>query len=334
MFNEILKIDPQLDAAALSKMENSLGKRFSKIAKKFGKGLTAAVELGGIATIGAELISKVLNPLQDIKEAIDKTLNKGSDIAVQARQFGSTPAELAKLQAFGTASGIDPSEINRLVEKFQAAVSEAVADPTKQTSVRQFVGEKDSVKGFFDYIQGLRSLDKNQQVQAQQEIFGEKFIGRMSEFVQADFKDLAKKFSGLNPEQFSAATARAEKLDQKNKENMTIREWNDFIAKSKAISGGGIDAINASEIQKLKTQNENIKDTKKVVSLDQAMNEMQDQLAKLSKEILLNIPELMKTMQFVIKGMQKSVEGWELIFKMFRGSGNKLMRLLGFGGDK
>ncbi len=154
----------------------------------------------------------------------------------------------------------------------------------------------------------------------------------MSEFLQADFGKLAERFGGLNEAGFTKATGHAEKLDQINKENIAVREWNDFITKSGLINKGALGAINQSEVQKLNAQNENLKDVKGVVTLDQQMNEIQNQLQKLAKEILLNIPELMSSMKVVVAALQKSVEGWELIFKAFRGGGSKFMRLLGFGG--
>src|SRR4051812_42229231 len=101
MFTEILRIRPQLDNSDMNNMERTLTSRFGRVAKKFSAGLKAAVILGA----GAALLEKVLNPLNETREAIDRTLNKSSDLTTSAKQFGSTPGELLRLQGLAGAKG-------------------------------------------------------------------------------------------------------------------------------------------------------------------------------------------------------------------------------------
>ena len=81
MYTEILKVKPQLDTKDLNKMEKTLQSRFSRLAKGFGKSITNVIKGGGVAGIAIALIDKLLNPLKEVQEAIDRSLSKGDDLA-------------------------------------------------------------------------------------------------------------------------------------------------------------------------------------------------------------------------------------------------------------
>jgi hypothetical protein len=51
MFKEILKIIPQVENRDLKKMERSLGRRFTRIARKFGKVLTTVLTKGSLVAL-------------------------------------------------------------------------------------------------------------------------------------------------------------------------------------------------------------------------------------------------------------------------------------------
>ncbi len=290
MFKEILQIIPQIDSATLNAMEKSLGSRFAKIAKGFGKGLLATLTGGGVAGLALGLVDKLLNPLKDVQEAIDKTLNRGSDLAVQAKQFNTTSGELAKLQAFGAAKGLDPDSVNHLIEKFQSAVSEAIADPTKQTSVRQFTGQKDTAQAFFDFIQGLQKLDKNKQIQVQQEVFGEKQILRMSEFLNADFDKLNGKFKGISTEAITQKVDKVDNLDELNKTLGAVRGLKDFNDKADAMTKNMIILKNEQEKRQLEIQNKQIASYQNLANIEAAateiMNTVKEGILKLTDIVL------------------------------------------------
>lgn len=199
MFTEVLKIVPQVSGSDLSKLESSLGTRFKNIAKGFGKGLIGAIAGGGLASAALGLVDKFLNPLKETQEAIDKTLAKANDVNTFATQFNTTTGKLAKLQAFGQAKGLEPDTLNFLIEKFQTAVALAKQDPNKSTAVRQFVGDKDTAEAFFTFIQQLKKMSTNDQLLVQQEVFGERAVLKMSEFLNADFGEISEKFFKNTP---------------------------------------------------------------------------------------------------------------------------------------
>jgi hypothetical protein len=235
-WSEVLKVIPKLDSTALSDMDRSLTQRFGKIAKKFGKGLLAALTGGGVLGIATSLIDKFLNPLKEVQEAIDRTLEHADDVVTGAKRFGSTPGELLRLQTLGQAKGINADQLDVLLTKFQGAVAEAKQDPTKQTSVRNFANDKNLVEGFFQFIQGLQKLNPQQQVIVQQEIFGEKLIGKIANFLQTDFAKESKLIGGPSNETLSIRANNLSHLKDLKDRLGAQTDIEDFATKGKVIT--------------------------------------------------------------------------------------------------
>lgn len=263
MFSEILKITPQIDPKDLAKMERTLQSRFTKIAKNFGKGITNVFKAGGIAGIALALIDKVLNPLKEVQEAIDRTLKSSDDIATNAAQFNTSTGKLFKLIQLAKATGLDQDNLFMLITKFQTAVAQAQANPAdgSVSSVRNFTNDKDTAESFFDFIQSLQKMDKNTQLLVQQQIFGEKQILKMADFLQTDF---TKKFSevGLDKISTTKLTGSIEKLAGLNDLADVLqarRETQDIIAKSGVINESMIRSRDQSERLNLQKENARIK---------------------------------------------------------------------------
>jgi hypothetical protein len=241
LFKEILKIFPQVDSASLGKMERTLNGRFARVAKKFGKGIIGSLIGGGLLGAAVGVIDKLLNPLKEVQEAIDRTLQSADDIVSNAEQFGTDSGTLAKIQGFGKASGLDAEGVNTLISKFQVALAENQADPTKNTSVSAFRGEKDSAKAFFEFIQSLQELGKRDKAAAllvQQEVFGEKQILKAAEFLNADFLALSKSLSGVSAEQLAGANNKLAGIKDVEDVRSVIRDQEDRLAKGRLINDG------------------------------------------------------------------------------------------------
>lgn len=277
MFKHILQIIPRLDPAQLAKMELTLNRRFAKVAKKFGKGLMGAIGGGGLLGVALSFIDKLLNPLKEMNEALDRTLKMGGDSVSNAEQFNSTPGRLLKLQAMAGAKGLDADSLDMLIQKFQVAVAEAVNDPTKQTSVRQFTGFTDSVEGFFQYLQGLQKLSKEDQILAQQEVFGEKQILKVADFLNS-FKELPKFIENMklySAQAYTDAALTIDKYADMKDMNDSRRILNDLIPKSQILNEGIIRRRNTQDQRELNQENDKLNRYKTY-----------DQMAKMSSEIL------------------------------------------------
>jgi hypothetical protein len=257
MFSEILKIIPRLDGGDLNKLEKNLGGRFSKIAKKFGKGLGASLMGGGVAGLALGLIDKLLNPLKEVNDSIERTLKAGGDYVANAEQFGTTPGKLLKLQKVAQAKGVDSDALYGLITKFQVAVAEAAADPDKKTSVRQFVGQKDSAESFYKFLQGMQNLTKEQQLLVQSEVFGEKQILKNADFFNSakDFGEMMVRMNLQASTKYNAAAWKLDNLDDKAEEMVASREAGDFLTKGSKISEGVINEREAARRREMNQEN-------------------------------------------------------------------------------
>ena len=255
MFSTILKVIPKLDTTALAAMERSLGQRFKNVAKKFGSGITAIFKGGGAVGAIAGLIDKLLNPLQEINESLQRTLNAGDDLATNAAQFNTSAGRLFKLQALAQSTGLDADALFMLISKFQNAVAEAQQDPSKPSAVGNFVNEKDTVEAFYKFIQELQKLDKNQQILVQQQVFGEKQILKMSEFLNADFAKQEKLIGAGMGQNYDQAINKIASLSDMNDALAAKRNLQDMLNKSQALNEGIIRSRDAAE--KLNLQREN-----------------------------------------------------------------------------
>lgn len=261
-FSDILKILPKLDNKDLANMEKSLQSRFTKIAKGFGKGIMTALKGGGwIALIGAA-IDKILNPLKEVQEAIDRTLKTADDISTQANQFNTSSGKLLKAVTLAKASGLDQDSLFMLMQKFQTAVAQAKVNPNDQSvnSVKNFVGQKDTLEAFFGFMEELKKLNTDQQVLIQQQIFGDKQIGKMSEFLNADFNKLGKitGIDKISSESATKAVNHTAELSDLNDALGSGRDFSDILKKSGIINEAMIRSRDAQERQTLDKENSRI----------------------------------------------------------------------------
>jgi len=322
MFSEVLKIKPQLDNSDLNKMEKSLTSRFGKIAKSFGRGLKVASTLA----LGAAVLNSLLNPLQEVKAAIDRTLGKADDIVTNAKQFGTSTQNLLKLRSLGEINGLQPEQLDLLLTKFQGAVAQARKDPTDASvsAVRNFSGNADTAEGFFEFIQALQKLSKDDQVLAQQQIFGEKQVLKMAEFLQSDFSKTAKDLRNVDFGKVATATEKLSDLQELDAKNRTVRNLRDIVDKSNVIGSGTVNNLNKSEIGLLKRENGQISRSATAFTVEENMNQIKDNLQQLTEQLLTTVPMVMDTLNGITSLLKKAVEGWAMIGELLKKSG--LMR--------
>lgn len=239
MFSEILKIIPRLDSGDLQRMENALNTRFSKVAKKFGHGLIATLKGGGLAAAGLAILDKILNPLQQVKDVLDKSLNRADDLNTFAAQFNTSEGNLARLHAFGKATGLDAEGVNLLLGKFQQAVANAALDPSKPSAVSKFVGVKDTAEAFFEFIQARQKINKANPLAGNiidQETFGGKQILKSSEFLNANFEMLNRLIGGPSTLALTTAAKRTGQFSDEKDIRAARRELFDIVTKGKLIT--------------------------------------------------------------------------------------------------
>lgn len=311
MFSEILKIIPKLDEKDLRKMEQQLSSRLKKIAKGFGQGLTNVLKAGGIAGLAIGLIDKILNPLKEVQEAIDRMLGSSDDLATNAKQFNTSTGKLFKLSQLAQATGLDQEQLFMLLTKYQTAVAEAQANPNDPSAVKNYVGQQDTVEGFFQFIQALQRMDKNQQVLVQQQVFGEKQILKMADFLQQDFGQLMKAtgLDKINSARLGAPIDKMGNLKDLADVLAVRRNVQDTMVKGSIINEGMIRARDKAERVALERENQKIKSYESIASISEAvdgiMKLIEGGIAMIGDLIAFLKPSVMKIISF-IEGAMKS----------------------------
>lgn len=319
VLTEVLKIQPKLDDKDLNQMEKSLGKRFARIAKGFGRGL----QLASVAALGTAVLDKLINPLNEVKQAIDKTLGKADDVVTNAKQFNTSTENLLKLRALGSVRGVSAESIDQLLTKFQGAVAQAKQNPNDpaNSAVRNFIGEKDTAQAFYNFILQLQKMDKNQQVLVQQQVFGEKQILKMAEFLQdTGFQESSKALEKVN---FAKAAQGAENLallKDKLDANRTVNDMRDFEAKARVIDNSVIANMNQSEINNMRRENNRIGRSAQAFTAEERMAEIQENVEQLTNELLTKIPVLFDGLNAIVDLLRKAVDGWQQIFNLLKNS--------------
>lgn len=304
MFSEILKIIPKIEPSDANNMENSLNKRFKRIAQRFGSGLKTILMGGGIAGIGLAIIDKILNPLKETQEAIDKILGRADNLQDMADEFGTTTGKLFKLQQLAQAKGVDADQLNVVIGKFQSAVAEAIADPNKVTSVRQFAKPGlDTAESFFSFIQNLQKLKPEQRTLVQNEVFGEKVRFKLADFFnEKDFKGLADRLGLAGSESYTEKINRGARVASTADELLARREGFGFINGIGRINEGMLRTQDQSELQNILAQNNKFDKYDSMVKLDQSINKLTQTLSEIVGKIG---KELIKTgaLQNMVKGI-------------------------------
>ena len=321
MLSEILKVIPRLSQSDLNAMQKQLQGRFTKVAKGFGKGLMNVIKGGGVLGVITTVLDKILNPLKDVQESIDRVLQSSADVSTQATQFNTSTGKLFKLLQLAKAKGLDQDGLFQLMTKFQTAVANARVNPNDESTsaVRNFVGEEDTAEGFFGFIRSLQNMDKNTQLLVQQQVFGEKQILKMADFLQADFEKLASAIGidKVSAERYGNSIEKLNNLDNLAKNLQIRRETGDVLTKSRIINEGMIRTREASEQMALDKENKRIQSYQDLATLSQTsekiMGLLETGLTMLGKLINVLTPVVVKlgtTLEkFAASPMMRGVRG-------------------------
>lgn len=323
MISDVLKIIPKLDTSALRKMEKTMQTRFTRIAKRFGGGLTKALKSGALLGAATALIGRLLNPLKETDEAIKNTLTKSDDIATLAGTFNTETGKLYKLISLGRSTGVDQDSLMFVLTKFQTQLAEAQKNPNQPHMLQQFAGEKDTAEAFLQFVQSIQRLDKNQQALIQQRVFGERQILKMADFMQQDFQKLYKNI-GLDKVTAQKLTMSIEKMAALSDLEDVLasrREAQDIVRKASLITPSIIRQRDQNERAMLDRENQQIRNYQNLNHLKQTSDLILQKLTEGMGLIGSFIPTVTKQINKLIEFGDKITKSnfMKGIFKWGRG---------------
>jgi hypothetical protein len=280
VFHGILRLTPKADPAGLNDMENKLSKRFAGVAKKFGVGLKRAILGGGVTALALGVINKILNPLQETQAALDRILGQTDDVVTAAKQFETTSGKYFKLQQLAQYSGIDEGSLQLQLTKFQTALAEERAKKPgeEKGTLQNFTGFTDTVDAFVAFSESLKTMKPDDRILIQKEIFGEKAIGKMSDFLNLDFQKVLKSMGAENSSVYTKAFETLNPIKELDKSLAGSRNFGDVVTKANTIKPDFIKANNELELLKLDKENKNLSNYKNLMEMAKAGEKMQQKL--------------------------------------------------------
>lgn len=311
MVKEILKVVPKLDRQALATMERTLNGRFKSITKKFGGGLKALFK-GGLVGVALGFVTKILSPLKETREAIDRSLNSASDISTAAQKFNTTTGKLFKLVQFGEAADIDQQKFLQIMSKFQNKLALAAVDPQGEAAsiLGEFTGEKDVAENFFKFIQSLQSADQSKSLVAQQKLFGEEESIVLAELLQKDFSKLIKRigFDNVGSEKLSRDLGKLGALQDKSAELKASLNLTDVQEKAATITERMVNQMHEADKKRKKLENMNIRNFENLQNLSNTMDQIMILIQKGVAEIGGFIPKVTSFVNDLLIKVDKMIE--------------------------
>jgi hypothetical protein len=248
MISEVLKLIPQIDQARMEKMFKTLADRFAKLAKKFGEGFKFTAKITGPLALVAGFVAKILNPLEKAEGIIERIMGTAGDTTDAAEDLETSTGKLFRLQSVAKSKGVEPETLRMLLGKFQAAIvkerdndkqrTEIGPTPENQPSIlKEFISERDTAENFFQFMQTVRDLPKDQQITIQNELFGEKMRGRVQAFLNIPDEEIQRLAKDLPTSQvLTKSVARVDTVSQERDILRAETEAKDFVSKSQFIN--------------------------------------------------------------------------------------------------
>ena len=225
LFNEILRLRPQLDRGQLNNMQRQLNTRFGNVAKRFGSGLKTAFmgfAKGALIAGAVTAITRLLNPIREVDDAISNILDKADNIATRARQFGVEAGKYFKISQLAEASDLQQAQLDQMISRFQVELERS--RETGTGALAGFTGESDVISAFYRFMQAAQRLSEDERAKLYSDIFGERPSGRAAEFLMQDFQRLQKDLRLRPFTEYTSEINRLAALQDREAIYRTIRE--------------------------------------------------------------------------------------------------------------
>lgn len=277
----IITIRFEPTSQSLKNTESKLGKVFDRVVNRFKNGFGKAwkgLKIGaGISAMGTALAA-LLNPLSQLNERINATLDKAGNIKDRAQGAGTDIKSYLALWGYTRSKGISEETLLQAMSRMQVLVGEAKAG--NENVLSNYAGETDMGRVFYNVIQNIAKVSKVDAAKGAKlanDVFGRGAIAQLGPlisegFVRKDFDDL---FSDID---LNKAETAINKLDEKGDLAAKLqvkREIDDLINKGNVITEDTIYKQDANARAGNKLENEQIKSYADIASIDARLKDIQ-----------------------------------------------------------
>ena len=295
----IIKVLPMLDTASTQRMEATLSRRFSGVARKFGRGLSNATRLaltgGAIGAGFVALSAAVLNPLREADQKINDILAKADNIGTRSKQFGTTNADYFALQSVANNKGVSEGDLTNMLSRVQNLIGEAKLG--KDNVLSNFKGETDMMQALLKIKDNLNNITDNEKRAAMEnDIFGSKLSGKAAEFMSKYF-DIA----AASRDMMEKAGATRQQAENRSKELGSLEDAQALLKEITAIK----DYLNNSKSV-----------TREVVEAQNARTEKQNEITSANMKFYTDFSKVAISLQETqLEAIKKAAEALELAKK-------------------
>lgn len=274
----IVKLKYVAEKASIKQAEKNLNSMFSRVTNTFRKGFKKALKgisfAGGIAAMGTALAA-LLNPMSQLNDRINATLNKAGNIKDRAQGAGTDIKTYLALQGYAASKGVNEEALLQAMSRMQVMVGEAKAGT--KNALYNYRNETDMGKVFYNVMNAIAAeQDPAARAKLASDIFGQRAIAQLGPlvtegFLKDDFNNILK---GVNLSKVEKSVLGLDAMGDKQAALQFRREMQDLIAKGGSINGKTIQYQHAAEKIRLDKENAQLKNYESIAVIDVTLQKL------------------------------------------------------------
>lgn len=281
----IITIRFEPTSKSLKDTEKKLNSTFDRVVNRFKNGFGKAwkgLKIGaGISAMGTALAA-LLNPLAQLNERINATLDKAGNIKDRAQGAGTDIKSYLALQGYAASKGINEETLQQALSRMQVLVGEAKAG--NENALSNYAGETDMAKVFYNVMNNIAKVqDPAQRAKLASDVFGQRAVAQLGPLVTEGFvaEDFQKLLQGVDLNKAQAAVLG---LDAKGDQQAVLqfkRDVEDLIQKNKVITPETIKMQNANARAALKLEDKQMAAYSSLSTIETSIIEIKEKLSNI-----------------------------------------------------
>lgn len=263
--------------ASLKEAEGKLTKTFNRVTNGFKKGFNKVwkgMKIGAGVTAMATAVSALLNPMSELNDRINQTLDKASNIKDRAAGADTDIKSYLALQGYAKSKGVSEETLSGAIARVQTLVGEAKNG--QDNALYEYRNETDMGKVFYNVMNQLSKLQGPERAALAAEIFGRNAVTSLGPLVTEGFNQdtFNKLLKGID---LGAVEKSVYNLDDRANEQAVLafkRDMQDMVAKGRVITPDTIKMQDAAERARIKNENTRLKSYESVAMIDISLKQL------------------------------------------------------------